>query len=301
MENRNAYHVPRWDWNDWFNNWTAPGSIILHPPGAPAPTNLTTQSPSSNPSAEPKPTPSKPSVGGPSGTGGCGARQNIGPKDEELWAGTPLIVGGTTATPHSWPWMVGVYSSGRFICGAAVIDQRYVLCAAHCVSHSGRITKADQIQLLIGAHDRRSSGQKYQVEKVIVHSGYNERIMQNDISLFKLAQPLTFNKTVQPVCLPPNGQICSDNDKKTAYLAGWGTTSAGGSTSNELREVSVPLIALKDCQKSYDSSMVTSKQLCAGYLGVGGKDTCQVKSSKVVNKNIELKLLRRVILVDHLL
>ena len=61
-----------------------------------------------------------------------------------------------------------------------------------------------------------------------------------------------------------------------AYLPGWGTTSAGGKVSDELREVAVNVIPLKDCQRAYDSSMVTSKQICAGMLGVGGKDTCQV-------------------------
>lgn len=186
-----------------------------------------------------------------------------------------FIVGGNVAAQNSWPWCVAVYSGGRFVCGASVISKDYVLCAAHCVSHGGRITRAEQIQLLIGAHDRRNSGQKFNVEKIIVHSGYNERTMQNDVSMFKLATPINFGPTVSPVCLPSNSEMCSDNNKQMVYLAGWGTTAAGGTTSNELREVAVPVIPLKDCQRAYDSTMVTTKQICCGYLGQGGKDSCQ--------------------------
>ncbi|CAG2115036.1 unnamed protein product, partial [Medioppia subpectinata] len=293
-----AFIVPRWDWQEWLQNWTyrpptpiphpnvppyppASGSVVLPPyPGqgeVPPPSVVqanisvisqpaTSSTPASVPSAPGAP------VGG---VTSCGARTNIVQKDIEMQENLGFIVGGQVAQANTWPWVVAVYSSGRFICGASLIDKDHVLCAAHCVSHGGRITRAEQIQVQIGAHDRRGSGQYYKVDKIVVHSGYNERIMQNDISMFKLGSPVSFGKTAAPVCLPPNTASCPDSTKMNAYLAGWGTTSAGGSTSNELREVTVPTIPLKDCQRAYDSNMVTTKQICAGFLGQGGKDTCQ--------------------------
>ena len=48
------------------------------------------------------------------------------------------IINGYQAVPHSWPWMVsigfyGPKSSYTHSCGASLIDQKYVLTAAHCV------------------------------------------------------------------------------------------------------------------------------------------------------------------------
>ena len=128
---------------------------------------------------------------------GCGARNIANIKDDDELG---FIVGGEVAKPNSWPWAVAMNSSGRFVCGATVIDSRYVLCAAHCVSHTGKITKPDQIKLLIGAHHRYKSGEYYGVEKVVVHSGYDERRMQNDISIIKLARPIPISKPVAPIC-----------------------------------------------------------------------------------------------------
>ena len=194
------------------------------------------------------------------------------------------IVGGQEAAAHSWPWAVAVYiGSGpslanyRFVCGASLISSQYVLGAAHCVSHSGRITKPEHIGLLIGAHDRRYEGRHFTVDKVLVHSKYDERLMQNDIALYHLSEPIDFaqDEDIAPVCLPTPEMDGRDLSRQMAYLVGWGTTTAGGKTSDHLRQVQVPIIPNQDCAKSYNSLMITSKQLCAGYA-FGQRDSCQV-------------------------
>lgn len=42
------------------------------------------------------------------------------------------IVGGFEAIPHSWPWQVYI-TDDTFVCGASIIDNRWLITAAHCV------------------------------------------------------------------------------------------------------------------------------------------------------------------------
>lgn len=46
------------------------------------------------------------------------------------------IVGGEEARPNSWPWQVSLRYYGRHICGASLLNQNWVLSAAHCVDQS---------------------------------------------------------------------------------------------------------------------------------------------------------------------
>lgn len=43
------------------------------------------------------------------------------------------IVGGTEATPHSWPHQVALFIDDKFFCGGSLISKEWVLTAAHCM------------------------------------------------------------------------------------------------------------------------------------------------------------------------
>ena len=55
---------------------------------------------------------------------------------------------------------------------------------------------------------------------------------------------------------------------------GWGRTSYGGSSSDVLLEVGVPVASQDQCKASMGSGLITAGMICAG--GVEGKDGCQV-------------------------
>lgn len=63
-----------------------------------------------------------------------------------------------------------------------------------------------------------------------------------------------------------------------ATATGWGTLKEDGKPSCILQEVEVPILANAVCtnQTNYTSKMITDNMLCAGYPGVGKKDSCQV-------------------------
>jgi hypothetical protein len=43
-------------------------------------------------------------------------------------------VGGSVVIPNSWPWQVGLLRSGFLTCGASLINNQWLLTAAHCGS-----------------------------------------------------------------------------------------------------------------------------------------------------------------------
>lgn len=63
-----------------------------------------------------------------------------------------------------------------------------------------------------------------------------------------------------------------------AVATGWGTLKEDGKPSCILQEVEVPVLSNDLCVQdtNYTDKMITENMLCAGYPGVGKKDSCQV-------------------------
>lgn len=54
-------------------------------------------------------------------------------EEESEERGTVRVVGGTDSPKGAWPWMVSLYFRGRHVCGATLIDNEWLITAAHCV------------------------------------------------------------------------------------------------------------------------------------------------------------------------
>ena len=194
------------------------------------------------------------------------------------------IVGGDIA-PGPIPWQVHVHflarpgyrCDGTCTCGGTILNENTILSAAHCFYP---LETAEYIQAGI-TEVRSSKGQKIDVEGVIFHPEYDEsrEVAQydNDIAILKLKEPLTFNDDVLPARLP-DATLNPEFKEEFAYVSGWGTTSRGGSTSDDLRFVSVPILEINKCVNLnylYTPSEITTNMICAGDLKDGGEDSCQ--------------------------
>ncbi|XP_058975875.1 transmembrane protease serine 3-like [Musca domestica] len=182
------------------------------------------------------------------------------------------IVGGTQVRQNKYPWTAQLVKGRhypRLFCGGSLINDRYVLTAAHCV-HGNR----DEITIRLLQLDRlsRDPGITRKVVRTIVHPQYNPNTIVNDVALLKLESPVTFNDEIRPVCLPDANQTY---DGKNAIVAGWGLLKEGGQTSNYLQEATVPIISNQECRLTRYKNIIQDVMLCAGLVKSGGKDACQ--------------------------
>ncbi|XP_034750820.1 polyserase-2 [Etheostoma cragini] len=188
---------------------------------------------------------------------------------------TPLnnrIVGGQKAPVGNWPWQASLQSSGSHFCGGSLINNEWVLTAAHCFSSiPARLTVSLGLQSLQGPNPNVVSRT---VTTVINNPGYNADTDDNDICLLKLSSPVTFNNFIVPVCLAAPGSTFFSG--VSSWVTGWGTIGSGVSLPppGNLMEVNVPIVGNRQCKCNYGVGRITNNMICAG-LSAGGKDSCQ--------------------------
>ncbi|XP_046446195.1 trypsin-1-like [Daphnia pulex] len=217
----------------------------------------------------------------------CAAGKSLFPRlplllrtEQPSLLGGEKIVGGTQATPNEFPWQIslqrrGAFSSYSHSCGGSVYNNYYIIDASHCVDG---VTDLSTLRVVAGEHSlAQNSGyeQTRSVSSIKMHVNYNSDTFENDIALLKLSSPLDFSTgKVGPINLPAQGATIETGT--TCLVTGWGTTIAGGggSVSDVLRKVAVPIVSNSDCNSMYGGNYILSSMLCAGFVA-GGADSCQ--------------------------
>uniref|UniRef100_A0A3Q3W114 Peptidase S1 domain-containing protein n=1 Tax=Mola mola TaxID=94237 RepID=A0A3Q3W114_MOLML len=171
-----------------------------------------------------------------------------------------------------FPDTVSLQISGHHVCGGSIISPYWILSAAHCFQmysnpRMWRVYSGD-----VSLNRLRFDSSKM-VKKIISHEGFDPNTNDNDIALLKLHSPLTFTRTVKPVCLPIIGLDLSDG--RQAWITGWGALRSSGPSPDKLNQAQVTIYSREKCKSlQVLGGQVTESMFCAGKLG-GGVDTCQ--------------------------
>lgn len=190
------------------------------------------------------------------------------------------ITGGDETTIDQFPHTIHIRHFNRSICGGALINSNHVLTAAHCTDD----LSAKYMTVRAGSNSKVEGGSIIQVEQIIQHPQYNGLIKDYDISILKLAQPVTFGRNIKAISLQSQGVDVSSGSK--ALISGWGKTQPKDKTSpSTLQKVEVEVIGLQECKDHYKQNPVTERMFCAT---ADGKDSCKGDSGGPLIANNKL-------------
>ncbi|KAL7646618.1 UNVERIFIED_CONTAM: hypothetical protein RMT77_001869 [Armadillidium vulgare] len=180
------------------------------------------------------------------------------------------IIGGRPADPKDWPWMAALLNvnDSSLICGGVLITDRYVLTAANCF----RSFEISQIKVRLGEYDfgrtTESNYSEFRIESLL-NPGYDLDTRDSDLALLRLERPTSFGEFISPVCLPPRFETF---ETRRGIVVGWGPEKLGGSFSNILREIAIPILRRRDCESRFSPNSITANMFCASLKGL---DSCQ--------------------------
>ncbi|CAB3380268.1 Hypothetical predicted protein [Cloeon dipterum] len=206
---------------------------------------------------------------------------------------TIRIVGGRKADMGEHPWLAALeYETRRgqqVLCGGSLINERYVLTAAHCIQvpagnklvsvrlgEHNLVTEKDCYKTAKGVEICADPPLSVPIESVKVHEKYGGVDRHNDIGLIRLQRKVPATGYVKPVCLPLSDNLFrSTFTGSTQVVAGWGRTENSPSSDVKLK-VGLSVMENERCAALYRGPhpevRLDSSQLCAG--GEKGKDSC---------------------------
>ncbi|XP_028168466.1 trypsin-3-like [Ostrinia furnacalis] len=176
-----------------------------------------------------------------------------------------------TQVPYQATLQRSVSGGWAHSCGAVIISSRAVLSAAHCVVNF--VNQPSLIRVSVGTSRRLSGGTRYDVSKILSHTGYSVTTLEHDIAVIVTSTNIVFSSSVAPIDLVPSGLTFPDGYE--ALVTGFGTVASNGSASSVLLAARVNLIGQAACVRAYlRIASITSGMICASGFNPP-RDACQ--------------------------
>lgn len=214
------------------------------------------------------------------------SKRDLLPKNCGQIASDRIAYGNVTKV-FAYPWMAVLrYKEKSEIverCGGSLINERYVLTAAHCIKtrnssklHSvilGEHTKNQSVDCNIYRNNNGDEMDRdcaepieiFGIESIEIHQNYNQPRYAHDIGLIRLNRDVTMKEHIKPICLPITANLQTqafDN----YIVTGWGTTETETGSDVLLEAIQYP-VAIEMCQqelsRNWVNILLSDKQMCA--------------------------------------
>lgn len=183
-----------------------------------------------------------------------------------------FIIGGSPARIEDFYWQVLLLYDKIPYCGGSIITARKIVTAAHCTMVVKSISR---LSLRAGSTRPDADGVLVTATKIYENPNFDRPTrFNNDIAVILLRDALVFGPTIGAISIgngiPPNNAIVT--------VSGFGSTKPNENRTSELHSVNVNVVDQTVCVKNYlnypGKGKVTDNMICAGLLGIGGKDAC---------------------------
>lgn len=174
------------------------------------------------------------------------------------------IISGFEAKTAQFPFyaFLGIDHNESYVktCGGSIINEYFILTAAHCVY------ERKSIVIYLGSTELDDSEEKSRVKiivdlnDVIIHPNFWKPGLHDDISLIRIQKPIKFSKTIQPIKLASDFRL----DANVNVLA------IGNGYINETYTIAPILqlttISLDLCRKYFPFIGIRKNVICAGSM-----------------------------------
>jgi len=181
---------------------------------------------------------------------------------------SPFIINGQDVDHQGkYPWQISLQFFGSHICGGSILNEYYVITAAHCVDYT-----ASFYQVAVGLHkqsEKKAEGVViHQVKHITRHENYmnGNGNFPNDIAIIELYDEIKFNNYTQPIAL----ETANFDDEDAGYgteecvISGWGYTSVSPryTSPDVLQETGTKILSNTECAQMWGSRYIAKGHVC---------------------------------------
>ncbi|ESO98416.1 hypothetical protein LOTGIDRAFT_214033 [Lottia gigantea] len=219
-------------------------------------------------------------------------------------------IGGRPISRGRYPWLVLLRATivthklfgiipirhKHIYCGGSVLNDRWIVTAAHCFKEEGsearriqrwkvrlatsnlRMDPLERVRHVLGQLFDRSDWVQWEItaDRLVVHPEYDsEDSWKNDIALVHLKRPVPSGDDYSPIRrinLPDQGDNSFPTVGQNCVTQGWGCTSQGDGPSSTARLLRLPIYSNDQCRDQYHMINMDNR-VCAGYRN-GGVGVC---------------------------
>lgn len=189
-----------------------------------------------------------------------------------------------------WPWQAAIYrrTSGVhdgglhkgawfLVCSGALVNERTVVVAAHCVTELGKVTiiKTADLKVVLGKFYRdddrdEKTIQNLRISAIILHPNYDPILLDTDIAVLKLLDKARISTRVQPICLATTRDLSASFEESHITVAGWNILAdvrSPGFKNDTLHYGMVKVVDSMLCEEQHEDHgipvSVTDNMFCA--------------------------------------
>ncbi|NXN02254.1 PAMR1 protease, partial [Sylvia borin] len=193
-------------------------------------------------------------------------------------------------TSTRWPWQAAIYRTASgvkenslrkgawiLICSGALVNERTVVVAAHCVTDLGKTTvlKTAELKVVLGKFYRdddrdEKTIQNLRISAIIVHPNYDPILLDSDIAVIKLLDKARISSHVQPICLSSSHDLTSSTEDLKIMVTGWKVLADikdPGYKNDTIRMGVVQMVDSLLCEQQYEDNgiqvSITDSMFCA--------------------------------------